>query len=158
VVRLTLLLLTVSWTLPCLADEVEYRAGGERFARAWQQFYVEADHEPEIDDPLIAQGAKMVPAICEAVAHRSMKRRRYAIGALGYIGDRGAIPTLERVFLDPTEIYYFRSDALEAIYRLDREVGRTLASKVSPTDDELVRETAKAVLRGEKRLLVPSKE
>src|SRR5574340_1222072 len=42
--------------------EREYRPGGERFEQAWNDFYG-ADHEAEIDDPLIAAGPDMVPAI-----------------------------------------------------------------------------------------------
>lgn len=76
---------------PSLAAEVEYRTGGAAFSNAWHAFYVGADHEPDIDDPLIEVGSAMVPAICEAIAHSNMARRRYAISALDHIGDRRAL-------------------------------------------------------------------
>jgi hypothetical protein len=76
---------------PSFAEEVEYWTGDSAFTRTWQAFYVGADHEPELDDPLIEAGPAMVPAICEAIAHPDMKRRRYAIGALGHIGDRRSL-------------------------------------------------------------------
>ena len=103
------------------AGEVEYRTGGPRFAKTWQAFYVEADHEPELDDPLIIAGRSMTAAICAAIVHPDMKRRRYAIGALGFIADRDALPTLEAILKNKKEIYYFRGDALHSIYQIDRE-------------------------------------
>ena len=78
----TYLLLVLAFAQQSFADETVYRTGGTKYVRAWQAFYVEADHEPEIDDPLIAKGKRMVPAICEAIRHKDMKRRRYAIGGI----------------------------------------------------------------------------
>lgn len=74
----------------------------------------------------------MVPTICEAVKNKDMKRRRYAIGALGYINDRAALPTLEAILSDESEIDYFRGDALHSIYQIDRKRG---LSYVSAKDD-----------------------
>jgi hypothetical protein len=71
--------------LPCFAAETAYRPGGQSFSETWHRFYDLGDHEPELDDPLIQRGETMVPAICAAVAHKDMKYRRYALGALGYI-------------------------------------------------------------------------
>ena len=102
----------------CYAAEIEYRTGGSKYDKAWQQFYVEADHESEIDDPLVAKGIVMVPAICEAVKHKDMKRRRYAIGALGYINERAAMPTLKAILSDKSEIDYFRGDARNPFIKL----------------------------------------
>ena len=108
---------------PCFAGEVAYRPGGASFADAWHRFYDLGDHEPELDDPLIRRGPAMVPAICEAVARKDMKYRRYALSALGYLRDPTAIPSLERILRDEGELDYFRGDALEAIYRIDQPLG-----------------------------------
>jgi hypothetical protein len=141
----------------CYAAEVEYRTGGSRYEKTWQNFYVEADHEPEIDDPLIAKGKPMVPAICEAVKYKDMKRRRYAIGALGYINDRAALPTLEAILSDESEIDYFRGDALHSIYQIDRKRGLSYAAKYQSLPNTLG-QYAKAAIKLEPWLLLPSKE
>jgi hypothetical protein len=140
----------------CYAAEIEYRTGGSKYVRAWQQFYVEADHEPEIDDPLIAKGKVMVPAICEAVKHKDMKRRRYAIGALGYINERAAMPTLEEILSDESEIDYFRGDALQSIYQIDSKLGLSYAAQYQSQPNTLG-VYAKAVIKREPWLLLPSK-
>jgi hypothetical protein len=110
-------------SLPCLAGDNDYRPGGQAFADAWHQFYDLGDHEPELDDPLIRRGSPMVPAICTAVAHKDMKYRRYALGALGYIRDPGALACLEPILKDTTELEYFRGDALLAIYSINPRLG-----------------------------------
>lgn len=139
------------------AAEIEYRSGGHKYNGAWETFYVKADHEPEIDDPLIAKGGPMVPAICEAIRHKDMKRRRYAIGALGYIRDRAALPTLESILADESEIDYFRGDALHSIYLIDRKLGLARASLYRAQTNTLG-QYANAVVRREPWLLLPSKE
>jgi hypothetical protein len=110
------------------AEEKEYRPGGETFFSVWDKFY-KGDHEPELDDPLIKAGEKMTLIICEAIKHQDMCLRRYAIGALGYIGDRRALPTLEGILKSQNEIYYFRGDALHAIYQIDKALGKKYATQ-----------------------------
>ena len=151
------LMLVLAFTQQSFASETEYWTGGAKFEKAWQAFYVEADHEPEIDDPLIAKGKRMVPAICEAVGHKDMKRRRYAIGALGYIGDRTALKTLESILTDESEIDYFRGDALHSIYQIDRNLGLRYAAQYASLPN-ILGQYAKAVLKREPWLLEPSQE
>ncbi len=71
----------------------------------------------------------MIPAICAAVAHKDMKYRRYALSALGYIKSPKALPCLERILQDQTEIEYFRGDALQAIYLINQAMGRRYADQ-----------------------------
>lgn len=139
------------------ADEVDYRTGGKRFAETWHAFYDLADHEPEIDDPLIEAGPKMVPAICEAVRHKDMQRRLYAIDALGYIGDRRALPTLEGLLDDVSESDDMRSEALISIYRIDRALGTRYARQYRHADKRTAM-VADAILRKDPWLLEPSEE
>ncbi len=139
------------------ADDVDYRTGGKRFAEVWHAFYDLSDHEPEIDDPLIEAGPKMVPAICEAVVHQDMKYRRYAIGALGYIGDRKAVPTLVGLLENSGEKAYFRSDALLAIYQIDQPLGTRYARQYRYADKPIAM-IAEAILRGDRGLLEPTEE
>lgn len=114
--------------LPVSGNEKrEYRPGGEKFDAAWEHFYVLAFHEPKIDDSLIAAGPEMAPYIAEAVMHRDMKRRRYAVGALGCIGDARVVPTLAELASDKTEISVIRGDAIESIYLIESQLGKQYA-------------------------------
>jgi hypothetical protein len=106
----------------------EYHPGGSEFTKTWNKFYA-GDHEPELDDPLIEAGTEMTLVICEAIKKKDMRLRRYAIGALGYIGDKRAIPTLEEILKSKEEIYYFRGDALHSIYQLDKSLGKKYANE-----------------------------
>ena len=110
-------------SFPCLAGGIDYRPGGKAFVDAWHEFYDLGDHEPSLDDPLIRRGSQMVPAICAAVAHKDMKYRRYALGALGYIRDPGALSCLEPILKDTSELDYIRGDALVAIYSINLRLG-----------------------------------
>jgi HEAT repeat protein len=138
-------------------EDVDYRTGGKRFAKVWHAFYDESFHEPDIDDPLIAAGRPMVPAICEAISHPDMKYRGYAIGALGYIGDRRALPTLVGVIENAGETVSMRNEALLAIYRIDRALGARYARQYRHADAPVAR-TAEAILRGDPSLLKPTAE
>jgi HEAT repeat protein len=125
--------------LPTWASDTAYRTGGEAFADTWRQFYELRDNESALDDPLIRRGKAMIPAICEAIEHKDMKARRYAISALGYIKDPSALPCLERILQDPNEIDYFRGDALLAIYRIDEPLGRRYADRYKDENSHLAR-------------------
>jgi len=116
--------------IPCasIAQDVEYRPGGTKYASVWERFY-NGDHEPELDDPLIEVGKGMTLVICKAIKNKDMRLRRYAIGALGYIGDKRAIPALEEILKSKEEVYYFRGDALHAIYQLDKLLGKKYANE-----------------------------
>jgi hypothetical protein len=108
---------------------VEYRPGGPQFQKVWDAFYRNAFYEPEISIPLEKASKDMTPAICEAVRHPDMKRRRYAIIALGFRRDKRALQTLENILNDEKEIYYFRGDALEAVNEINNELGKHYAIK-----------------------------
>lgn len=77
----------------------------------------------------VAGRKNMTLLICEVVKNKDMSLRRYAIGALGYIGDKRAIPTLESILKAKDEIYYFRGDALYSIYQIDRVLGKKYAKE-----------------------------
>ena len=126
-------IITVAWVLvlstTSLTQEMQYKPGGSRFARRWQEFYAAGRHESELATPLIKGGPAMVPAISEAIKHPDMKYRRYAISALGAIRDKRAVPVLTNILQRADEIDYFRGDALEAIYQIDRQLGVKLADQ-----------------------------
>ena len=154
---LLLLILWLALSQACFAGDVAYRTGGPHFSKTWHAFYDLSDHEPEIDDPLIARGRPMVLAICGAIRHKDMKYRRYAIGALGYIGDRRALATLEGILKDRTEIDYFRGDALHSIYWIDRGLGAGYAFKYKYENDYLTM-MSDAIIKKAPWLLEPSGE
>lgn len=139
------------------ASDVEYRTGGPEYADTWHRFYVEGFHEPELDDPLIERGESMVPAICTAVRHKDMKYRRYAIGALGFIGSRAALPTLVEIVKDRKELDFFRGDALHSTYQIDRQLGKRLAVTYR-ADNEYLKMLGDAVLKDDPWLLEDSSE
>ena len=156
--RITSLALATILVLSCaelaFGNEVKYRPGGKAFSRAWDAFYTDTPHEPEIPAPLVAAGPKMTMAICEAVTHKDMMYRRYAIAALGIVGDRRALPTLEKIMNDESEIDYFRGDALQSIFRIDRALGRRYAKQHINGPDYL-KMTSAAIERNETWLTAP---
>ena len=99
----------------------------------------------------------MVPAICEAVRHKDMKRRLYAIDALGYIGDRRSLPVLVGILDDVSESDDMRSEALISIYRIDRALGTRYARQYRHADERTAM-VADAILRKDPWLLEPSEE
>lgn len=123
----------------------EYRPGGDKFAAAWEHFYVLAFHEPKIDDSLIAAGPEMAPYIAEAVMHRDMKRRRYAVSALGCIGDARVIPTLVELASDKTEVFVIRGDAITSIYLIESQLGKQYARQYR-ADHEYLDQIANQIL------------
>lgn len=140
--------------LPSDADETTPMPGA--FDREWRKFYFEADGEGSITPNLMEGGTRMVPAICVAVSDRKMRMRRYAIGALGHLGDRRAILTLEAIYADSTEDSIFRGDALEAIFCIDQELGKCYARQVlrrDYDDSHYLKKRAIEVLEHPERLL-----
>jgi HEAT repeat protein len=118
------------------AKEREYSPGGARWAKTWRAFYA-GDHEEELMNPLIKAGPAMAPALIEAISHKDMSKRRYAISALAYLKDRNAVEPLTRIVKDKSEEEYFRADALHAIYVLDRKLGEQLAKQFAGQGDTL---------------------
>lgn len=119
------------------AELVEYRPEETKASKkVWDRFYA-GDYEADLPKPLIKGGKTMVPAICEAITNPNMRLRRYAITALGEIGDKTALPTLETILKDKKELEYMRGDALEAIHRLDQVLGLKYAQEFKNTNDYL---------------------
>jgi hypothetical protein len=105
-----------------------------------------------LTQPLQQHGSSVVPLIIRDLPNRTMPRRRYAIGFLGEGRYREALPVLEHIFSDTTEIYYFRADALIAMFEIAPARAQELASQVVlPSHDEyrLFERAVKAVERGD---------
>ncbi len=118
-------------------EGVVYTPGGEEWAKTWKTFYGDAAEESEISAPLLKAGPKMVPAIVEAIAHKDMRHRRYAISALGNLKDKRAVERLTAILKDASEEDYFRGDALVAIYQIDQTLGTQLAKQYAGQGDNL---------------------
>lgn len=95
-----------------------------------RRFYDTRDKaEADLMDPLILAGPKVVPRLSQEVRSKDMPARRYAIGALGHIGDRRAYATLKAILEDSSEVFYIRRDALVAMALIDPAAGREEAKR-----------------------------
>lgn len=94
---------------------------------ALNKFYSSEVAEDQLQDPLILAGDKVVPLVLSEIKNKDMPRRRYAIGALGSIGNPLALPVLEGILNDGFEKDYFQCDALEAIAMIDFNYAKKLA-------------------------------
>ena len=106
-------------------------------------------------EPLRRDGSKVVPLVIRDLPNKKMQRRRYAILFLGEGRYREALPVLEHILLDTTEIYYFRADALMSIFEIAPTHAQELASRiVPPSEDEhqFFERTIQAVTRGDLRV------
>lgn len=90
---------------------------------ALKAFYERRVAEDQIMDPLILAGPAAVSLLEKEVADPAMANRRYAIGALGNLGSRAAIPILEKLARSASEVDYIRCDAITAIAMIDRQQG-----------------------------------
>jgi hypothetical protein len=135
IMRLALALLIMLFYLPAYAECPKWVEAGYSCPSigpekdVWRKFY-ESDTEPAHVSILVAVGKKMAPYIAEAIKDKNMYLRRYAIGALGYLKDKKTIPVLRGIFDNSNELDYFRGDALESVYIIDQELGKSLASNV----------------------------
>ncbi|WP_156464240.1 hypothetical protein [Afipia sp. Root123D2] len=78
-----------------------------------------------------------MPLVIAELPKRSMPRRRYAIGFLGDGGYREALPALEVIAKDRTELDYFRGDALLAISQIDLHLAQRLAGEFADATGHL---------------------
>jgi hypothetical protein len=95
---------------------------------ALEDFYEGKDRaEDQLMDPLILTGRGVVPLLLNELPNKDMRNRRYAIGFLGNGRYSEALPRLEVILNDESEIYYFWSDALEAICQISQARAKELA-------------------------------
>jgi hypothetical protein len=104
--------------------------------------------EDQLTDPLVLAGPRVRPLITAAVVDREMKHRRYALAYLGCAGYAPAQEAIRRILTDDTERDYFRADALEALWRLDRNEGEALAQTYRTREDALGQMAVKLIETG----------
>ena len=95
----------------------------------WIAFYT-CSTESEDISILVRAGSSIVPELLRAVADKRLYKRRYAIGALGYLKNKSAIAILRTILNDSAEKEYFRGDALRAKYIIDQALGRSEAHRL----------------------------
>lgn len=97
---------------------------------ALHDFYEARDRaEDQLIDPLVLNGRRVVPLVIAELPNKNMRLRRYAIGFLGNGGYPEALPVLEHILADDSEVDYFRADALKSIYQIAPDRARGLAPK-----------------------------
>jgi|SRR5262245_13313908 len=115
---------------------------------ALKDFYEARDRaEDQLMDPLILTGRRVVPLVLKELPNKDMRLRRYAIGFLGNGRYSEALPMLESVLNDESEIYYFRADALRAIFQISQARAKELAPKFVNGQD-LLGEVAGEIVAG----------
>ncbi|MDX2252854.1 MAG: hypothetical protein NW202_11235 [Nitrospira sp.] len=116
---------------------------------ALRDFYEAKDRaEDQLMDPLILAGKDVVPLVINDLPNKEIRLRRYAIGFLGNGRHTQALPALEAILKDDTEIYYFRADALKAIYQVSPMRAKELAPQFV-NGQELLGEVAQDIVAGE---------
>jgi hypothetical protein len=79
-------------------------------------------------NPLILNRDTVKARVINDVVEQGMTSRRYAIGSLGVARVAEALPVLRTILGDESEVDYFRDDALESIYQINRSEGLALAN------------------------------
>ena len=74
--------------------------------------------EDQLQDPLILNGRRVVPLVIAAIGNRDMELRRYAIAFLGNGQYPEALPTLERILQNGSELDYVRADAFQSVFQI----------------------------------------
>jgi len=115
---------------------------------ALRDFYAPVGRaEDQLADPLILNGHKVVPLVVADVKNKAMPLRRYAIGFLGIGRYSEALPVLVSILNDETELFYFRADALIAIYQISPSQAKELAPR-HVAGEELLGHIAKQIVGG----------
>jgi hypothetical protein len=109
------------------------------------RFHKAEGAEDQLMDPLILAGPAVIPLLERDLLEPGMPLKHYAIGALGNIGDRAALPVLRRLIDTEAEPEYVRCDALSALAMIDRDAALEAARKAAPPMPPCVGEIRKAI-------------
>lgn len=117
--------------------------------QALNEFYAYQGAEDQLMDPLIVAGKGVVPLVITEIENPNMVKRRYAIGALGNIGDKDALPTLEKILDNNMEEDYIRCDALNSIGLIDFERAKELSRNNNDSSVECLSSLSAEILSSE---------
>jgi hypothetical protein len=103
--------------------------------------YMFGDLPDGFDDRLclVEPGEAIVPHLIIEIQKKDMKKKGYAILALGKIKDKRALPVLIEILDDRSESIYIRDDALRAIWHIDRRLGEQYVTKFSGQSPDMDR-------------------
>ena len=132
---------------------MSYRfSGGPTAEQVMADFYAANGRaEDMLMDPLILHADLVAPIVIESIRDKQMDKRRYAIGFLGNEKISSALPVLRTILTDETEEDYFRADALESIYQIERSEWLSLDKLHADRGDYLGR-IATGLLSGDTHL------
>ncbi len=153
--RKRLLLVLAALTLPgVLAVGILSWRGAFRSAEDAFSVFISSNNlaEDQLMDPLILVGRDTVPLVIERIQERELPKRRYAIGFLGNIQAKDAIPVLTKILDDESEEDVVRGDALKAIAMIDLSLGTVIARSYLDRGDHLSK-IAQTILSEDAKLL-----
>jgi hypothetical protein len=92
-------------------------------------FYEDVPYSPACaqSGPLRWGGRRIIPVIIKEISKRGMSKREYAISYLGEKRYRDALPVLERIAIDTTELDHIRYVALIAISEIELKIAQKIA-------------------------------
>ncbi len=105
--------------------------------QAFNEFLTIKTKAPFVVVPLCNAGKKVVPLVIERVKDKNLESRRWAIRFLGSGDYLQAIPVLENIVKDKSEMDYIRGEALYSIYFIDKSLGKRLANSYQNRSDTL---------------------
>lgn len=100
-------------------------------------------------DVLLAAGPRMATSLNEAALDRNFPKRRYAIYALGALGDEASLAVLTRLAQDSREDSLVRADSLLAIEQLSKSRARECARGLQAELDPNIQSATAKILSGQ---------
>lgn len=137
-----IIILGIGVILLSLMFLTEYRPW-ESSEKSLEKFYKygqdpkDAVAEDMLMDPLILAGKKVVPLVIQEARKKDMSKRGYAIDFLKNGGYKEALPFFKQILEDDYENVFSRSDALKAIYLIDKKVAEVYIFKYQNRDDQI---------------------
>ncbi|WP_279357153.1 hypothetical protein [Methylobacterium indicum] len=92
-------------------------------------FYEDVPYSPACAEsgPLRWAGRRIVPVIITEISNRGMPKREHAISFLGEKRYRDALPVLEKIAIDTTELDHIRYVALIAVSEIELKIAQKIA-------------------------------
>jgi hypothetical protein len=112
---------------------------------ALTSFYERQVAEDQIMDPLILSGSEVVPLLQQEIKNPQMPNRRYAIGALGNLGEMQSVKILEEIAKSTSEVDYIRCDALTSIAMIDATEAIRVAESIVANSPACISDALRAL-------------
>jgi len=122
--RTSLIAFTLTVVLYFVAGYVVDKSCASAYYRIFMNQSVSEEY---ITRPLLEGGYQVGYIVMENLPEKEMKNRRYAIGAIGELKFKPAIPILQQILSDKTELDVFRADAFEALQKIGTMQSKEIA-------------------------------